>query len=179
MNDGNTATASPVSPVFNPEDAMQTRSFFEKIADTIVEASELRKIVAEMRRELNFLREDIDKVRNENWRMDQEIVELRGQRDRLLAESAEKGKRIGELELENANLVRSNSALSNHLQDADEVVKTFRNDFGSVGKERDDAQFRTMELEETLRKVEAETLEWRAKAEAAESKLATLKGIFA
>ena len=170
-------TAIQVSP-FNPEDREMTKAFFANIADMVVDRSELAKTVEVIRAELDQLRREIEAVREANYRMDQEIVELRSQRDEAKQESAEKGRRIGELELANANLERSNEALNRQLQEWMETMATVRND-------RDTAQYRVVELEEevgrltgSLSDAERNAVHWQGLANACQSKLDTLRSVF-
>jgi chromosome segregation ATPase len=175
MSEGNTAMS--VSP-FNPEDRETTKTFFQGIADTIVDASELRKTVQAMREELDGLRKDIEKVRHDNAAMDAEIYDLRHQRDTLRSESAEKGRRIGELELENANLSRRNEHLAERVQELEMNISSIGQELSDTRMVRDDAQLRVMELEETLRSVETDRERWYNKAAECQTKLDTLRSIF-
>ena len=175
MSEGNTAMS--VSP-FNPEDRETTKTFFQGIADTIVDASELRKTVQAMREELDGLRNDIEKVRHDNAAMDAEIYDLRHQRDTLRSESAEKGRRIGELELECANLRRSNESLTEQVSERTGMIDQLSNELDLTRTARDDAQLRVMELDEALRKVETERQEWYDRALSCQTKLDTLRSIF-
>lgn len=179
MTEGNTATTgnTGIGP-FNPEDQAMTRSFFEKIADTVVQASELAKVVEQMRSELDALRASIEQVRSDNARMDAEIYDLRSQRDSLRQECAEKGTRIGQLSLENENLSRKNESLAERLQEAEMSISALGEEVIALRLSRDNAEYRSVELDDTLRHVEEDRQGWKEKAEGCESKLATLKSIF-
>lgn len=180
MNDGNTAIQ--VSPVvqaaFNVEDPMSVRSFFEQIANTVVDASELSKEVARLRAQLQELAAQIESVRNANFHMDQEISELREQRDNLRRDSAEKGTRIGQLELEARNYEARTESLARQLEQAEQERDRYRTSYNTATHENDDAQMKVMEMEETVKAMEETLRGWEQRATNCETKLATLKEVF-
>lgn len=180
MNDGNTAIQ--VSPIvqgaFNVEDPMSVRSFFEQIANTVVDASELSKEVARLRAQLQELAAQIESVRNANFHMDQEISELREQRDNLRRDSAEKGTRIGQLELEARNYEARTESLLRQLEQAaserDQYLANYRCEKSAL----EDAQMKAMELEDANKDMEETLKGWEQRATASETKLAALKEVF-
>ncbi len=178
MNEGNTALAGANLGPFNPEDQMSVRSFFEKIADTVCDASELSKEVARLRTELEHLAQEVQIVREQNWRMDQEIVELRSQRDSARADNENLrgllNKQSSELQrFQEANTRMADEA-DRHNEDHQQMAQTLR----TVRDERDEAQVTVMELEEKLQAVIREAGDWKDKAQGCQAKLDTLKSIF-
>lgn len=175
MTEGNTAIQ--VSP-FNPEDREMTRGFFEKIADTVVEASELTKVVAQLRGDLDRLRIDVESYRAENFRLDSEVQELRGQRDEARSEAHGLREVCHKQEVEVTNLNMRNDNLARLLQEAEASNAELIDSRRAMTMERDDAQIKVMELEDSFRQMEQANCVLLERANRAEGKLETLRSIF-
>lgn len=175
MSEG--TTAIQVSP-FNPGDREMAKTFFEQIANTVVDASELRKEVAELKHELEGIRADIQRVQEQNFRMDQQITQLRSERDELQRE-------VSELNRINTDLVNSNARLGNRCDSLEQSMYTMeaqRNEWQDKHRveleAKEAAQMQVMELEETVKGL-TETLEgWKQRAEAAERDMETVRNVF-
>lgn len=187
MSEG--TTAFPVSP-FNPEDAMSVQSFMASIADTIVQASQLAKTVKELRWQLDALKDDVDKYHAENVRMDKEIIELRDQRNSARADNENLRETLRRVSDERDSLQRDKETLSGSYDALASRNDSLCADLAQARKERDDAQMKVMELEDrldtTLRdsinnvgEAKAEAEHWKSLANVCQSKLDTLRSVFA
>lgn len=90
MEYGNTAPVE--QDRVNPsvlEDENMVRSLFAQAADTIVEASKLRREVNDVRNDLNSLRSELETMRQRNAWLDEQIGTLREQRNIALSERDE------------------------------------------------------------------------------------------
>lgn len=175
MSEG--TTAIQVSP-FNPGDREMAKTFFEQIANTVVDASELRKEVAELKHELEGIRADIQRVQDANFRMDQQITQLRSERDELQRE-------VSEVQRINDDLTNSNARLGNRCDSLEQALYTMqaqRDEWQEKHKAeleaKEAAQIQVMELEETVKGLTGTLDGWRQRAEAAERDMETVRNVF-
>lgn len=88
-----TDTGIQVAPV-TEADMANVRSVFERAANSIVQASELAKVVADLKVEVTGLKEDIEKVRRANQALDEALTNVRTQRDEAQAQVREQAGQI-------------------------------------------------------------------------------------
>ena len=143
MSNGTTATQ--VSPVIEEHEMSQFQQMFQKISDTIVQASALAKEVSELRAATSELRHDVEYVRSRNKELDQLVSDVREQRDRARSEAEELKHKLATAEAE-VEIERSQREInSRRMQDlVDQLTR--------ATKERDDHAFRNLELSEALDK---------------------------
>lgn len=175
MSEG--TTAIQVSP-FNPGDREMAKTFFEQIANTVVDASELRKEVAELKHELEGIRADIQRVQEQNFRMDQQITQLRSERDELQRELGEVRRANDDLSISNTQLANRCDSLEQSLYTTEHQRDEWQDKHKNILEDRDAQLIKVMELEEMVKGL-TETLEgWRQRAEAAERDMETVRNVF-
>ena len=133
-----------VTPITEGE--MSTlRNLFAKFADTITDASHMRGEIEELRNQFNAIRQDAEFLRMRNRELDEQVTEVRRQRDEALAEleAIKRNSNRNESEIEGyrAELVAVRGDLS---QVQSELIQTRR--------ERDDASYARLEAEERMSK---------------------------
>lgn len=135
--DGTTATALAPS-----EDEMnKITEVFGKMRDTVIAASALAKEVGELRSAVGDLRKEVDHLRETNHWLDQQCTELRTQRDQAIRD---KGGVIDELNKAQREL----SDTKYHTENQRAELVRLNEQIASLKRERDDANFRVLELEE-------------------------------
>ncbi|HSW92139.1 MAG TPA: hypothetical protein VLG09_05840 [Candidatus Saccharimonadales bacterium] len=143
MENGNTATISPVSEV----EMSQIQNLFKKAADTIVAFSSLTEQVERLQAQVNDLSNQVTRYRNHIDTQDDAMYRLRQEREDLT-----KARNDAEAKAEQAT--HEAQIAKSEL----EVVKVQVSDLDArvtrLMKDRDDAEFRAMELEDKLKKSE-------------------------
>lgn len=163
---------------FNVEDPMSVQTFFKGIADTVVDASELAKTVAALRKDVEGIQAEVAALREQNRRMDQEIAELRQQRDEARAEAAGLKRDLDAIGHEHSALVDTHNKLGQEHVELASIKDQYIGLYDEARKARDDAQYKVAEQEETIARLQRESDDWQAKANECGAKLATLKSIF-
>lgn len=136
----------------NTDDANSVSSFFQSLADKVVLASTLPKEVAELRAVVEKLKADVEAYREHNARMDEEITNLRRERQQLQDENALLRK---DLEQQRAAHELAESRWGQACQERDRWHNQFIDTAQALDdtkQARDDAQMKVMELEDQLRK---------------------------
>lgn len=152
MSNGTTAT---ISPVVQEDEMSKVRELFDRAANAIVQASELAKVVGDLRSEVDGLKRDVERMRNQNEMLDQALTTARQARDNALGKLAE-----------------TESTLSRTISDRDSAQREADNwqrqandnaeKLHGVTVERDDAQFHVMELQDALDKANAKLAKFKA-----------------
>lgn len=135
--DGTTATTLAPS-----EDEMnKITEVFGKMRDTVIAASALAKEVGELRNAVGDLRKEVDHLRETNHWLDQQCTELRTQRDQAIRD---KSATIDELNRAKSEL----DLVQHHFNNQQMELARLNDEIAKVKRERDDANFRVLELEE-------------------------------
>ena len=114
---------------------------FGKMRDTVIAASALAKEVGELRSAVGDLRKEVDHLRETNHWLDQQCTELRTQRDQAVRDKA--------ATIDELNRVQVELKDTTHRVDNQRGELVRLNDrIASIKLERDDANFRVLELEE-------------------------------
>lgn len=133
------------------EDITMFGQMFAKLSTIIVDASELGQQMPELRKEIDQLRGDIDDYRKRNQELDEILHTTRVQRD----EAQERVKSLDYAILSQAreleDLRKAHETTNQNLHHVEGELKTTKS-------ERDDSQFRVMELEDENKKLR-ETLD--------------------
>lgn len=136
---------------FNPEDANAVSRFFQSIADKVVLASTLPKEVQELREELEKLKADVAAYRDHIARADEEITNLRRERQQLQDENAGLQSDLNaERQAKTVAETRWNQSCTERDRWHNDFIAA-STDLETVKKERDEAQMKIMELEETVK----------------------------
>jgi chromosome segregation ATPase len=162
---------------FNPEEPSTVHAFFERISNTIVDASKLAKDVALLRSEVDSLRHEVDVYRQHNARLDEEVYRLRTERE-------DQRRTIVELQMELDGHIRevgdlkaSRDAINQELTCEKGNVAFLNGRFQDAAKDRDNAQFKVMELEDSVKRLEADLKSHMQRADAAEGALNTIRNV--
>lgn len=141
MSDGNT---TPLGPVQESE-MSHIRQIFDRAANAIVAASELAKVVDDLKVQVEALRGEVEKVRRENGWLDGQLANVREARDKALAEATQ---------------VRSELVEANHRAETAEAknesqsrqIQALQDQLAKAQGERDDYGMRHMEASDALDK---------------------------
>lgn len=139
--------AVPVSPVApESQEIEQARNVFQRMADAVVAASSLRGEVEELRTAVATLRNEIDFIRTRNRELDEQVTEVRRQRDQAVSELADLKTTVLSDAQSITTLQRDNEALNN-------AVERQRQEIADLKRQRDDAAYSHMEAEDQLKKL--------------------------
>lgn len=143
MSDGNTAIQ--VSPV--TEDTMtNVRQVFQHALDAIVSASTLKGEVDELRKSVQDLQQQVDHYRHTIANYDDQVTRLRDERDAANA-------RVYEAEDRLSTLTKTHNATLVELETLRSRNESQGRTLHEVMKERDEAQFKVLELQDNLKSV--------------------------
>ena len=147
-------------------DATMVSKFFNDIANRIIQASELAKELDQLRAEFEALKQEVETYREHNARLDEEVTRLRQDRDELTVN-------LETLRGEHHSVTLERNALQGALDVTRRESDTWQsqyntawNDLVLAKKDRDDANWRILALEENLRQMETERDTFRASSEA-------------
>lgn len=135
---------APLSPNNSQEsDMAKVREVFDRAVSAMIASTELAKEVSELRLAVNELKNDIEYVRSRNRELDTLLVDVRGQRDKALAD----------LKQANDDLF----AVNGKAHDFEHQANNLRNDvlelqssLAQTKKDRDEAAFAALSLREDL-----------------------------
>lgn len=117
------------------------REMFTKVLDTVAEATQLSRDVAELRETVNTFRKEIEDARATNRWLDSQITELRTQRDARAQEAAELATSLASTQHDLRELRDINTTISM-------TIASMRSTLDHTSRERDDALLQNMQLEE-------------------------------
>ena len=173
-----TQERTPMSD-FNPDDANAVSRFFQGIADKVVLASTLPKEVEELRAAVEKLKADVESYREHMARADEEISNLRRERAQLQDENAQ-------LRAESDTNMRNYRIAEDRWGQACNERDKWHNDYIQLAdahettkRERDDAQMKIMELEDSLRSKDSELSHTRAERDELYTKLSSIRSALA
>lgn len=146
MTDGTTATQ--VSPIISESEVTMFRDFMNRLANTVVQASDFAKQVDILREELNTIREDASAVRKRNSELDEELAYVREQRNKAQDEARQANHEAGQWK-------SSYEMAEKNFSNASAELDHQRNVIAELKTERDEAQFRVLELTERAEKAES------------------------
>src|ERR1700723_1814246 len=80
------------------EDSEMTtvKAVFEKASNAIVDASRLKVEVGDLRAAVDGLRQEVEKVRSQNQWLDEQLTNVRGQRDKATGELSAAREELGD-----------------------------------------------------------------------------------
>ncbi len=161
------------SPImsFDPEDATTVSRFFQNIADKVVLASSLTKQVEQLAATVKQLQNDVEIYRENNARLDEEVNRLRMDRVALQDENAQLHQRVEDEVKAHAATTHDRDAAYQEREHWHSSYISLSTTHQDTRRERDDAQMKTMELEERIKVLEAERDNYRDAADNANSRL--------
>lgn len=183
-SDAPTATIIPITqertPMnLNTDDANSVSSFFQSLADKVVLASTLPAKVEELSKVVDALKADVEAYREHNARMDEEITNLRRERQQLQDENAT-------LRSELSRKIDDHHIAEERWGQACQERDRWHNDYISlssahedVKRERDDAQMKIMELEDKLARTQLDATHWQDQASALVMRLDSIRSALA
>lgn len=142
MTDGTTATQ--VSPV-EDADMNAIRQVFEKAMNSIVSASQLAKVVADLEHRVNDLVKSTEDMRRQNAWLDESLTKVRQERD-------EANRHINELTTNLLGTERERDTLLHRNDTMAQRIVELEDSLAQVRKERDDYGMKHMEASEALDK---------------------------
>lgn len=170
-------TESAMSDTFNPDEPTTVHSFFERISNTIVEASKLAKDVAALRCEVDALRRDVEIYRERNGRLDEEVNRLRAEREEQRRQIAELqialSKRNTQLDDQHLEIERLSKDVGRWQDSHTEMASRYQD----AVKGWDIAELRVMELGDKIKDLETENGVYRDRANSAEGALNTIRNV--
>lgn len=146
MSDGNTGIQ--VTPVPTESEMQGFRNLIDRALNAIVDASNLAKMVGELRANLDDLKHEIETVRKNNQWLDEQLVRVRGERDKANAE-------VKVLANCKDDALREVQALTSQAQHDEAEIDRLHTDLDATRKERDDYGLRQMEAEDRAKDAEA------------------------
>lgn len=152
--DGNIQTTD----VPTEEDMNKVRQIFDRGINAIVDASRLASQVQELSNQLDGLRADLDKVRQQNAWLDEQLLRVRQERDKANADATQ-----ARMDFEDAS--RANGSLKASLEQAASALDSLYQQIADLTRERDDAQLRVMELEDQVSKLKGKIEKFLALAD--------------
>lgn len=161
------------------KDAGSVSRFFQGIADSVVMASTLPAEVEELRGVVNQLKADVEAYREHNARMDEEITNLRKERQALQDENAQL-RAAGDREHTDHMLAQERWGQACQERDRwhNESI-TVSTLLEEAKRERDDAQMKIMELEDSLRSKDSELSHIRAERDELYNRLSSIRSALA
>lgn len=149
-------TANQVSPIIKESEVDMFRDFFNRLANTVVQASDFAAQVSNLRVELDQIRAEAAEVRRRNMELDEELAYVREQRNKAQEEARQNAERAAQMEKE-----REEHRTRADMAEADS--HSLQSALDTARRERDEAQFRVLELTEAKEKAEALLNDLRAK----------------
>lgn len=138
---------------FNPDDANSVSRFFQGLADKVVLASTLPKEVEDLRKAVDALKADVESYREHMARADEEISNLRRERQALQDENSLLHDSLSKMTNEHAvaeqRWGQACSERDNWHSQANDLLQSLE----TTKRERDDAQMKVMEMEDTVRRM--------------------------
>jgi hypothetical protein len=152
MTDGTTAVQ--VSPVTESEMG-HVQDIFRRACDAIVGYSELGRQVQELTTKVEALTRELERLREDNKFMSEQLYETRKQRDEA---------RVDAQETHGALVIARNdlSVVKADIEHKDALITSFRQKVATTERESDDHLLRAMHAEEELAKVKAKLEEAEA-----------------
>lgn len=135
--------------VSTTEDEMtQAANIFAKMRDAVIDASHLAGEVAELRKAVAGFRQEMDALRRDNHYLTEVVSDLRTKRDALIEEAKT-------LRQERDSAEFNSSAWKSQAEIKDGRIEALTRELDASKKDRDDAEFKALELSEELEKVKA------------------------
>lgn len=147
-------TVAPMAPVQEHE-MNQVRNVFERMADAVVQSTLLATEVRDLRQQVESLARDTEALRKRNTELDEILADVRRQRDEARSELDETKSRLFDAEHLNTSLNNQNFIHTNEIEALKQTISTLR-------KERDDAEYRSLEAREALDKANAKLAKFKA-----------------
>jgi chromosome segregation ATPase len=152
---------SPENPAVS-----KLREAFDTARNAILEGTELAKLVGELRASVNVLntevgalQRDLEYLRNRNKELDEQVSEVRRQRDQAIQESNDYAAKY-------YNAAKELNHATEHGENQRIEIARMNEALASMHKSRDDAELRAMELEDRLKAAEGKLAEVQKMAEA-------------
>lgn len=168
-------TGSQVAPNVNEQEINMVREIFEKMANSLVGLSSAAKDIAEMREQLEGLKQDIERTQGRNRELDEMVAHVRRERDEAVREVTVARDALTEATKQLEGVNSENSMLRRDIE-------ILNSDLITAKRDRDDASFKNMELEEKLKErndgFDAMLIDrnyWRDRAESLGLQLETMK----
>lgn len=145
MQDGNTAT---ISPVPSEDEMNKLRQWFDNGLNAIVQATELAKVVESLKVEVEGMRHEIATVRDNNRWLDEQLSGVRKARDEAI-------ETVAQLRTELSRTLQERAQLQSMVDEDGRTIQALRDKTTTILKERDDALLEAMQAREDLDKANA------------------------
>ena len=156
-------------------DATMVSKFFNDIANRIIQASELAKELDQLRFEFDQLKGEVEKYRIDNARLDEEVNRLRAERNDLQSANAQILADIRNVSQELAMTVEALTRARAESDNWQSSYSTAYNDYAAAKRDRDEAYWRNLELDEKLRVLTEERDMFRSSSERNANLLAEIR----
>jgi len=170
-----TEPAAMNTDIVTSEDANVVSNFFNNVANRIIQASELAKKLDQLQHDFEQLKQEVEKYREDNARLDEEVNRLRVERNDLQSANAQILTDFRNVSLE---LDHTRAALDTTKRESDTWQSSYNtawNDLALTKSDRDNANWRVLELEEKLRVVSEERDMFRSSSERNANLLAEIR----
>lgn len=122
------------------------KDIFSRMADTIVQASNLNVEVGELRASVERLTQDVDRMVQRNRALDDALVTAQNERNQAREELKQTRDSL-------TNALSDRDRVSDILLMRDERIQRLEGELNQAKRDRDDAAFRNLEIEEKLKEV--------------------------
>lgn len=125
------------------------KDMFSRMANFIVEASQLTREVSNLRFEVDVIRRDLETAHNRNRALDDALMQAQKERDEARAE-------LAVVREASALVERELTRLTDERKGDVDVINSLRAANDSLRRERDEASFKNLELSDELEKVKGQ-----------------------
>jgi DNA repair exonuclease SbcCD ATPase subunit len=170
-----TEPAAMNTDIVTSEDANVVSNFFNNVANRIIQASELAKKLDQLQHDFEQLKQEVEKYREDNARLDEEVNRLRAERNDLQSANAQI---LTDFRNVSQELEHTRTALDTTRRESDTWQSSYNtawNDLALAKSDRDNANWRVVELEEKLRVVSEERDMFRSSSERNANLLAEIR----
>jgi hypothetical protein len=149
---------APSNPT--PTEGEQVRNLFQRIADTVVQASSLKGMVDELQVKVTALTKQADELHQHNATLSEALAQSREARNKAEIERSEALSRAYDAERERDTAAAERSRTKDELDRANERLQ-------DVSKDRDDKGMALLEAEDKIKALEAKLAEIKGFAQTA------------
>lgn len=135
---------NPASPAVTESEMNAVQNIFQRMATTIVEASKLSSDVNELRATVDAMKRDLESQRNNNAWLDSQLAETRKAKEEAVKELLDVKDQLRQT-LDNYDRVNRD------FQATGETIRQYEQETQQLRRERDDAHYKNLELEDKLK----------------------------
>jgi hypothetical protein len=155
---GTEALMAPSNP--SPTEGEQVRSLFQRIADTVVQASSLQGLVADLEGKVNALAKQADELHSRNAYLQEALSQSHEARAKAEAERNDAQREASEARVRLTNIDAENTSLRLGMDDVNQRLQ-------DTIKDRDDKGMALLEAEDKIKALEAKLAEIKGFAQTA------------